>query len=133
MSSSQVVHAPYSLGAHSSDEVFHLCALSDALPFEAILGRTWLTRHNPRIDWRTGYMTLADRSTMGTGRWTRVAPVRPPTNINPLLVTALQAGLTGIRGIPDISGGGGNRSTSKLAQTLTQSAAGRRLRPTIPS
>ena len=90
MSSTQVVHTPYSMGSHTSDEVFHLCALSESLPFDAIVGRKWLTRQNPRINWRTGSMTLANLSTSSVGRWTRVAPVHPPAGVNSLLVTALQ-------------------------------------------
>ena len=90
MSSSQMVKTAYSVGSHTSDEVFHLCALSKALPFDAILGRKWLSRHNPRIDWRTGSTTLTNCSTLGVGWWTRVTPVHPLADVDPLLVTALQ-------------------------------------------
>jgi hypothetical protein len=88
MLSTQVVHMPYAFDAFVRTELFHVCPLSDKLPVDAILGRKWLLRHNPDIDWKTGIMNI--RMQRSGGGQEQVLPEQPPTDPSPFLLSALQ-------------------------------------------
>lgn len=63
--SAQAARVMLTLGEYEEQLVLQTCSLTS---YDVILGRTWLQRHNPSIDWRTGGITLPDsRSILRAG------------------------------------------------------------------
>ena len=60
LASSQCTHTRYSIGPFSEKETFHLLTLSS---FDLVLGRPWLNRHNPDVDWPNNRITITQGST----------------------------------------------------------------------
>lgn len=55
-----VVKTEIKIGENSQPEILWVTELGDE---DFILGLTWLKRHNPKINWETGKMTIKDQKT----------------------------------------------------------------------
>lgn len=89
----------YSLCDFSEEEDFHLLNLAT---YDLVLGRPWLNRHNPRVDWPSGsiglsrgtesYVFVTKNTSTSSARNTQSGHVQGPNpgcNLNHVLMTLL--------------------------------------------
>ena len=69
----------YSIGPFSEEETFHLLPLGN---FDLVLGRPWLNRHNPDVDWPNNQITLTHEHK----RYTLVAKAGTPVHNSDLSI-----------------------------------------------
>ena len=84
--SAQLLRQGFEMGTLQDDETFHLLNLKG---FDMVLGRSWLYRVNPHIDWQTGVLQLSMR-----GRKHVICPVHADKETSrlasTLFITSLQ-------------------------------------------